>query len=165
MLARLRSLSRMVFQRSSYEEELREELESHLDLRADDLAGAGFDRHEALRRARVEFGGVERAKERCREVRGGRWIDELSRNIGYAVRSVRKNPGFSAVAVFSLALGIGANLAVFSVLHRLVLAKLSVRDADTLYQLVMDYPGFGKRYEIPYPRFELVRDNIKIFST
>jgi putative ABC transport system permease protein len=165
MLARLRSLARMVFRRSAYEEELREELEFHLEQRAGHLADAGLERHEALRRARVEFGGVERAKERCREARGGRWIDELSRNVAYAVRSVRRNPGFSAVAVLSLALGIGANLAVFSVLHRLVLAKLPVRDADTLYQLVMDYPGFGKRYAIPYPRFELVRDNIKIFST
>ena len=164
MLARLRSLARMVFRRSAYEEELREELEFHLNERASHLADAGLDRREAHRRARVEFGGVERAKERCRDARGARWIDELSRNVVYALRSVRKNPGFTAVAVISLALGIGANLAVFSVLHRLVLAKLPVRDPDHIYQVnLIATPT--KLYAMSYPRFELLRDNVKIFSS
>jgi predicted permease len=164
MLARLRSLVRTVFQRSSYEAELQEELEFHLDHRAGHLAGAGLDRHEARRRARVELGGVARAKERCREARGARWIDDASRDVVYAVRSVRHHPGFSAVAVLSLALGIGANLAVFSILHRLVLAKLPVRNADQLHQVVV-VGNTGKSYSMPYPRFELLRDHTKIFDS
>src|SRR5262245_11433473 len=124
MLARLRSLARLVFRRSRYEADLAEELAFHLEERAEHHGSEGVPQSEAQRRARIEFGGVEACKERCREARGGRWIDELSRNCVGAVRSVRKNPGFTAVAVLSLAVGIGANLAVFSVMQRLVLARL-----------------------------------------
>ena len=163
MVARLRSLMRMMFRRGRWEDDLADELVFHVDARARHLAGAGTPQPEALRRARIEFGNVEACKERCREARGARWIDELSRNVVYAVRSVRKNPGFTAVAVLSLALGIGANLAVFSVLHRLVLAKLPVPDPDHIYQVnLVATPT--KLYAMSYPRFELLRDNIKIFN-
>jgi hypothetical protein len=70
-------------------------------------------------------------------VRPSRSLDEAARNVMYAMRSMRRNPGFTAVAVLSLALGIGANLAVFSVLHRLVLTKLPVNDPDHLHQVVV----------------------------
>jgi putative ABC transport system permease protein len=164
MWARVRSLVRMMFRRDRWEDDLADELAFHVEERARHYAGAGGSHEEALRRARVEFGGVEACRERCREARGARWIDELSRNVVYAVRSVRKNPGFTAVAVLSLALGIGANLAVFNVLHRLVLAKLPVRDPDHIYQVnLVATPT--KLYAMSYPRFELLRDNVKIFSS
>src|SRR6187397_2822480 len=101
MLSRLRSLARMIFRRGRWEDDLADELAFHVEERASHYAAEGLSPEEALRRARLEFGGVEGCKERCREVRGARWIDELSRNMVYAVRSVRKNPGFTAVAVLS----------------------------------------------------------------
>lgn len=133
MLVRLRSFARMIFRRSRWEEETRDEIRFHIEQRAEDLVRSGLPRDEALRRARLEFGGVEGYRERCREARGARWIDELARNLVYAGRSMRRNPGFTAVAVLSLALGIGANLAVFSLVHRLLLTKLPVRDPEGLH--------------------------------
>lgn len=163
MLARLRSLGRMVFRRSDWERETSEELQFHIEQRADDLVRSGLPREEALRRARLEFGGVEGYRERCREARGARWIDELSRNLVYAVRSMRKSPGFTAVAVLSLALGIGANAAVFSLLHRLLLTKLPVRDPEGLYHVVLSTVR-RPHPRLSYPKFEMLRDNFDLFS-
>lgn len=163
MLARLRSLGRMIFRRSRWEQETSEELQFHIEERAEHLARSGVSREEALRRARLEFGGVEGYKEQCRESRGARWTDELSRNLVYAARSMRKSPGFTAVAVLSLALGIGANIAVFSVLQRLVLTKLPVRDPDHVYQVVL-ISSSGTHYSMPYPKFEMLRDNFNFFD-
>jgi predicted permease len=163
MLARLRSLGRMIFRRSRWEQETSEELQFHLEQRAEHLARSGLPRDEALRRARLEFGGVEGYREQCRESRGARWIDELSRNLVYAARSMRKSPGFTAVAVLSLALGIGANAAVFSLLHRLVLTTLPVRDPAGLYHMVL-ISSSGTHYTMAYPKFEMLRDNFNFFD-
>ncbi len=163
MLSRLRSLGRMIFRRSLWEQETSEELQFHLDQRAEDLARSGVPRGEALRRARLEFGAVESYREGCREARGARWIDELSRNLVYALRSMRKSPGFAGVAVLSLALGIGANIAVFSLLHRLILTTLPVREPERLYQVVL-ISSSGSHHRMPYPKFELLRDNFKVFD-
>ena len=163
MLAHLRSVASMIFRRSSWEQDLSDEVLFHIEQRAEHLASTGLARQEALRRARLEFGAVEGYKEGCREARGARWIDELSRNIVYAMRSIRKNPGFTAVAVLSLALGIGANLAVFSVLHRLVLTKLPVRDPEHLYQVLV-VSNDRTQYRIPFPKFEVMRDNLDVFK-
>src|SRR5262245_60819409 len=163
MLARLRSAARMIFGRSRWEQDLRDELQFHVDERASDLAGKGLQRPEALRRARLEFGSVERYKEGVREARGARWIDESIRNLTYAVRSIRRNPGFTAVAVLSLALGIGANLAVFGVLYRLLLTKLPVQDPDRLYQITLvrtDRTAYG----VPFPQFEVMRASFDMFK-
>jgi putative ABC transport system permease protein len=92
-----------------------------------------------------------------------RWFDELTRNLRYAARSMRKNPGFTAVAVLSLSLGIGANTAVFSLLQRLVLTTLPVCDPERLYQVVLstDQKPF---YTLSCPKFEKLRDNFNIFD-
>lgn len=97
-------------------------------------------------------------------VRGSRPFDEAGRNVMYAVRSMRRNPGFTAVAVLSLALGIGANLAVFSVVHRLVLTKLPVNDPDHLYQVVV-VTNDRVQYRNPFPKFEVMRDHFDIFTS
>ena len=143
----------MIFRRSRWEEELKEELQFHIEARADSLGGTGVPREEAIRRAQLEFGHIDRSKEGCREARGGRWIDELSRNLVVAVRSIRKNPGFSLVAALSLALGIGGNLAVFGVLHRLILTELPVRDANQLYEAVV-VSAHGVSRGISYAKFQ-----------
>src|SRR5262245_61318147 len=163
MLARLRSAARMIFGRSRWEQDLRDELQFHVDERASDLAGKGLQRPDAGRRARLEFGSVERYKEDVREARGARWIDESIRNLTYAIRSIRKNPGFTAVAVLSLALGIGANLAVFGVLYRLVLTKLPVHDPDRLHQITVVQTD-RTQYRVSFPQFEVMRANFEVLK-
>ena len=153
----------MIFRSHQWTQDLKNELQFHIDERAETLEHTGISREEALRRARLEFGALGSYTERCREAHGTRWIDELFRNLVYAVRSMRKRPGFTAVAVLSLMLGIGANLAVFSVLERLLLTKLPVRDPGGLYQVVLG-SSTGPRYNMPYPKFELIRDHIPIFN-
>jgi hypothetical protein len=110
VLARLRSVGRMIFRRSHWERDLKDELQFHIEQRVDHLSRAGLPREEALRRARVEFGGVERYKDGCREACGARWIDEFSRNALYAWRSVRQSPGFTAIAVLSRSRWVSARI-------------------------------------------------------
>lgn len=163
MWPRLRSFGMMLFRRSQWERDLREELEFHIEQRAAALERTGLVRQEALRLARTEFRRIETTKEECREARGARWIDEISRNLTCAGRSIRQYPGFATVAVLSLALGIGANIAVFGVLHRLVLSTLPVRDPGALYHIVIQQPG-RTAHVMPFPKFMVIRDNFDLFT-
>jgi predicted permease len=153
----------MIFRRWRWEEETGDEIRFHIERRAEDLERSGVPREEALRRARLEFGGVEGYKERCREARGARWIDEARRNLVYAFRSMRRSPGFVAVAVLSLALGIGANAAVFGLLHKLLLIRLPVHDPEGLYHVVLSTVRRAHP-RLSYPKFEMLRDNFDLFS-
>jgi predicted permease len=163
MWPRLRSFATMIFRRSRWERDLRDEFDFHLQERADAFEREGLARGEAISRARIEFRRMETAKEECREARGARWVDETSRNLTWALRSVRQHPGFSSVAVISLALGISANLAVFGVLHRLLLTTLPVRDPGSLYQIGIVSSG-QTRYTHSYGRFQFIADNFDIFT-
>jgi hypothetical protein len=157
MAARLRSLLRVIFRRPNWEREMREELQFHLEERVERLVRSGVSRDEALRRARLEFGGVEACKERCRDAQGAYWIDEVTRNLRYAARSMRKNPGFTTVAVLSLALGIGANTAIFSLLERLMLSPLPVRDNFPLFDGLFGWGMRGERDVVAADRRESAR--------
>jgi putative ABC transport system permease protein len=133
MLDDLRFRLRALFRREALEEQLKEELHFHFDREVEKLIISGFSREEALRRARLNSGGVEQIKEDCREARGVQFLENLLQDFRFARRQLRKNPGFAAVAIFTLSLGIGANTAIFGMVNALLLHPYDFPD---LYQLV-----------------------------
>ncbi len=146
MFTPIRSLVANVFRRSAVERELDEEVRFHIGARADDLERAGLSRAEAERSARIEFGAVEAVKEDCRQARGLRLLDEIASDLRYALRSLRHTPGLTAVIVTSLALGIGVNIAIFSVVDAMALKTLPVRDPGRLVLLSWTAKDFPERY-------------------
>ena len=128
---RLRNLAT----RRTDEERLREEIEEHIALQTAENLRAGLSPVEARRQAMLKFGGVEAIKEDYRAERGLLFIENLMRDVRFALRVLRKSPGFAAVAVLTLAMAIGANATVFSVMNALILRPLNVPEAERLYQL------------------------------
>jgi putative ABC transport system permease protein len=130
--SRLRSWAGAVLQRDRIEGEMDTELRGHVAMYAEDLVRGGVGREEALRRARIEFGGLEQAKEECRESRGLQFIDSLTQDLRYGTRMLAKNPGFTATAVLTLTLGIGLNAAVFGLVDSAFLRSLPFRQPERL---------------------------------
>ena len=162
LLTSLRSLASGLLHRSRIEEEMDEELRAHIANRSDDLESSGLPRDVAERRARIEFGGHERYKEECREERGGFWLQSLWSDVRFGVRMLGKSRGFSAVAVLTLALGIGANAAIFSMVNALLLHPYHFRDLDALVRVWEDRgidEGFDARYVAPADAKELGSQN------
>ena len=132
MLARIRTTWRALTRRLTWERELDEELSLHVEMRAVDLIGSGTPPADAQRQARLELGSRESYKEQTRAAFGLRWFDELWQDLLYAGRQLRRSPGVTAVAVLSLALGIGANTAIFTLIESAMWRPLPVRQPEQL---------------------------------
>jgi len=140
------------------------EVRFHLESYAADLVRNGVPEQEAMRRARVEFGGIESHKDAVRASLGLRAWNELLTDLRHTVRMMRRNPGFTTVTVLLLALGIGANTAIFSLVYTLMLRRLPVQDPEQLVELLHRYPGEPHLNGFSWQAYRLLRDHNHVFS-
>ena len=143
LVAKVRSFFRNLFFSRRVESDLDREVRSHLDMLTEENLRAGMTALEAERAARIELGGLDQVKDQVRDVRMGNWLRSAFSDCRFAFRQCRKNPGFTAIAVSTLALGIGANSAVFNVVDRVLLHPLPYPDSGRLIALSLDAPGAG----------------------
>jgi hypothetical protein len=132
-----------LFRRKRLDRQLAAELEFHIESRTRDLVKTGVPAAEAHRRARIEFGGPESVKDDCRDVRHGQIVEELFKDLRYALRVFRKTPAFSLAAICTLALGIGACASIFTVVNGVLLRPLSYPQPDRLVRPLTKNPPLG----------------------
>jgi predicted permease len=159
LLDSLRARFAALFRHSELNTEMDEEVASHIQLRADDLERSGVPRPEAERRARIEFGGQEHYKEEMHEAMGGSFVETLFNDVRYSLRLLKKSPGFTIVAIATLALAIGANAVVFAVLNALILQPLNLPREKSLYSIERGENGY-----VSYPDYVDMRDRNHSFE-
>jgi predicted permease len=160
LLVKVRSFLRNLFLSRRVDVDLDQEVHSHLEMLIEENIRAGMPPHEAQRAARIELGGIEQVKEQVRDSRTGAFLDSLLQDLRFALRQMRRSPGFALTAVLILALGIAANVIVFGVLQALVLRQLDVPHADRVMTL---QPKHGGPF-LAYPELRDVRDDNTVFS-
>ncbi len=153
-----------LWRRGQMEEELDKELRFHLEQYASDLIAQGRDPAEARRQARLALGGPEQVKENCRDARGTRWLEDLWQDFRYAIRTLRQKPGFAAVALATMALGIGATTVMFTVTNGVLLKPLPFPDPGRLVRLhghseTWNGAAFGEQNLANYDFRDLQRDS------
>ena len=147
-----------LWRRRQLEEQLDKELRFHLEQHASDLIARGYDPREARRQATLALGGPEQVKEECRDARGTRWLEDLAQDLRYALRTLRQRPGFAAVALLTLALGIGATTVMFTLINGVLLRPLPFPHPDRLLTLneqtkgITDY-RWGDLWAYSYPNY------------
>lgn len=166
MLSDLWIRVRALLRRKSVERELAGELRFHLEEQARKYEALGLTRDEAWRRARLEFGAAESVKEECREARGVLLLETIWQDLRFGARMLRKSPGFSAVAILTLALGIGANTAIFTMMNGLMFRTLPVKDPEQLVELLHHYPGEPEPgfNGFSWDAYQIMREGNHVFS-
>src|SRR5438876_3187396 len=140
------------------EKDLDRELRYHLDRRIQDLLKSGLTAADARNRAAIEFGGFVQVQEDVRDTWLVRWLYDVVRDLRYACRGLSRSPGFTAVVMLTLALGIGANTAIFSLVEALMLRALPVQQPEELALLKLKHPNGSTAGDFSYPFFELLRN-------
>jgi predicted permease len=158
-----------MFRRRRSAQDFAEEIKAHLELEADDLESEGLSADEARWRARREFGNIRAAQERFYMKGRWAWLDKMWRDLRFGFRSLRQSPGFAATAILTLALGIGANTAVFSVMNAVLLKSLPVADPDRVVYLRTTNPPHGtgtvnSTETISYPVYDALRQQVRGLS-
>jgi predicted permease len=154
-----------LFHKEQRDRELADEIESNLRMHIDDNVRAGMTPAEAQRQALLKFGGVESTKESYREQRGIPMLETLWQDVRFALRMLRKSASFTAVAVLTLALGVGANTAIFSIVNAVLLHSLPYRDPDRLVRIFFNEPGVGLRdVEFSKPELDDLQTRAGVFE-
>jgi len=143
---------RALFFRRQMEGELDEELQFHLAMEMRKNEEPGLDGAQVKRRVNLRFGGLTQVKEECREARGVRYIENFVQDVRYALQGLRRTPGFALTVIATIAVGLGLNTALFTVLNAYVLQPLKVRDPNSLYQFTWAKPN-GEQHEFSRPEF------------
>jgi len=164
LLVKARSFLRNFFSSRRVEADLDQEVHAHLEMLTEENIRAGMPPEEARRAARIELGGIEQVREQVREERLGNWLHSVLSDCRYGLRQLRKNPGATAVMVFTLALAIGATTAIFSVVYGVLLRPLPYPDANRI-MAVFEVNSTGGRSHLADPNFDDFRDQNRSFQT
>ncbi len=163
LLVKVQSFLRNLFLSRRVDADLDQEVHTQLEILTEENIGAGMPPEEARRAARIEFGGIEQVKEEVREKRIGNWIHSVICDCRYSLRQLRKNPGATAVMVFTLALAIGAATAIFSVVYGVLLRPLPYNEPNRI-MAIFEVPSEGHWSRLADPNFDDFRDQNRSFQ-
>src|ERR1700733_7730646 len=155
---------RRLWQRQKLDDQLDKELRFHIEEHTARLVTDGLEPSEARRQARIAVGGPEQVKESCRDARGTRWLEDLWQDLRYALRTIRQRPGFAAVVVLTLALGIGSTTLMFTVLNGVLFKPFPYRSPERLFSLqekTAKATQFGDLWAFAYPNFLDIRSAVR----
>ncbi len=155
---------RLLLHRREVSQDLDDEIGYHLEAKTEENIAKGMTPVGARRAACIEFGGVEQVKEQVWAARPGAWLETFVQDTRFGLRLLRKSPGFATVAILILALGIGANTAIFSIMNGLMLRPLPVRDPGKLVELLHQYPGEPSFNGFSWDAYQTLRDGNHVFS-
>ena len=165
MPGRIVSLFRNLLRKNTVEQALDDELQSAVELLTEEKMKAGLSHREARRQALIELGGVEQVKEEVRAIRLGRFLENMARDLRFGFRTLAKSPGLTVIVVITLALGIGANSAIFSIVNGMLLRPLPVRAPEQIMFLAAEQKGASlQSYMVSYLDFLDYQKQVSTFS-